>query len=175
MWESISLGRSFCGKEDASPSESECWLWVVTNSLVSPTPLGCYRTRWSTFFQLFSSVQSLSYVQLFATPWTAARQASLSTTNSKSLPKLMSIELVMHPAISFSVIPFSSCPQSFPASGSVQLLEEYLALCDFLCFPVCLQGSWWPGFIWKTKCYVGMENIWHMYHLIHSGTHARHH
>ena len=43
----------------------------------------------------FSSVQSLSHVQLFATPWTAARQASLSITNSRSLLKLMSIELVM--------------------------------------------------------------------------------
>ena len=42
-----------------------------------------------------SSVQSLSCVQLFATPWTAARQASLSFTNSWSLLKLMSIELVM--------------------------------------------------------------------------------
>ena len=43
----------------------------------------------------FTSVQSLSRVQLFATPRTAARQASLSITNSKSLPKLMSIESVM--------------------------------------------------------------------------------
>ena len=41
------------------------------------------------------SVQSLSYVRLFATPWTAARQASLSITNSQSLLKLMSIKLVM--------------------------------------------------------------------------------
>ena len=47
-----------------------------------------------TFIQ-FSSVQLLSHVQLFATPWTAARQASLSITNSQSLPKLMSIELVI--------------------------------------------------------------------------------
>ena len=41
------------------------------------------------------SVQLLSCVVLFVTPWTAARQASLSITNSQSLPKLMSIELVM--------------------------------------------------------------------------------
>ena len=39
-----------------------------------------------------SSVQSLSGVWLFATPWIAARQASLSITNSQSLPKLMPIE-----------------------------------------------------------------------------------
>ena len=43
----------------------------------------------------FSSVQSLSHVQLFATPWTAVCQASLSITNSQSLLKLMSIESVM--------------------------------------------------------------------------------
>ena len=45
--------------------------------------------------QSFSSVQSLSRVQLFATPWTAACQASLSITNSWSLPELMFIESVM--------------------------------------------------------------------------------
>ena len=44
---------------------------------------------------VFSSVQSLSRVRLFPTPWTAARQGSLSITNSRSLPKLMPIESVM--------------------------------------------------------------------------------
>ena len=47
-----------------------------------------------TLFQ-FSSVQSLSRVWLFVSPWTAAHQASLSITKSQSLPKLMSIEVVM--------------------------------------------------------------------------------
>ena len=51
-------------------------------------------TKFSTHLQ-FSSVQSLSRIQLFATPWTAACQASLSITNSLGLLKLMSIELVM--------------------------------------------------------------------------------
>ena len=46
-------------------------------------------------FDQFSSVQSLGCVRLFATPWTAAFQASLSITNSQSLTKLMSIESVM--------------------------------------------------------------------------------
>ena len=46
-------------------------------------------------FLFFSSVQSLSHVQLFDTPWTAAHQASLSITSSWSLLKLMSIESVM--------------------------------------------------------------------------------
>ena len=44
---------------------------------------------------MLNSVQSLSHVRLFATPWIAARQASLSITNSQSLPKLMFIESVM--------------------------------------------------------------------------------
>ena len=59
----------------------------------------------------FSSVQSLSRVQLFATPWTAAHQASLSITNSRSLPKLMSVELVMpsnHPILCCSLLLLSS-------------------------------------------------------------------
>ena len=49
----------------------------------------------TTKFHSVQSVQLLSRVGLFATPWTAAFQASLSITNSRSLPKLMSIELVM--------------------------------------------------------------------------------
>ena len=61
-------------------------------------------------------VQSLSRVRLFATPWTAVREASLSITSSQSLLKLMSIKSVCHPTISSSVSPFSSCSQSFPAS-----------------------------------------------------------
>ena len=57
------------------------------------------QARWDFIFNLvsvqFSSVQSLSPVRLFATPWAAACQASLSITNSESLLKLMSIELMM--------------------------------------------------------------------------------
>ena len=45
--------------------------------------------------RLYGSVQSLSHVQLFVTPWTAARQASLSITNSQSLFKIISIESVV--------------------------------------------------------------------------------
>ena len=73
----------------------------------------------------FSSVQSLSHVQLFATPWTATRQASLSIANSWSLLKLMSIVSVMPPAISSSVVPFFFCLQSFPASGSFPVSQLF--------------------------------------------------
>ena len=73
-----------------------------------------------TVLSQFSSVQSLSCVQLLATPWTAARQASLSITNSWSLLKLLSIESVMPSSHSSSVFPFYGV-QSFPASGSFQM------------------------------------------------------
>ena len=61
-------------------------------------------------------VQSLSHGRLFATPWTAERQASLSFTISQSLHKLMSIESMMSSNHFISVTPFSSQPQSFPES-----------------------------------------------------------
>ena len=62
-------------------------------------------------------VQSLSHVQLFVTPRTAGCQSSLSFAIFRSLLTLMSLESVMpHTTISFTVAPFSSCPQSFPAS-----------------------------------------------------------
>ena len=67
---------------------------------------------------MFSSVQSLSRVWLFMTPWTAAHQASLSITNSWSLLKLISIKSVMPSNHFILCCPLSSCLQSFPTSGS---------------------------------------------------------
>ena len=64
---------------------------------------------------LFSSVQSLSHVRLFVTPWTAVHQASLSITNSQSLPKLMSIELVMPSNHLIFCHPFLLPPSIFPS------------------------------------------------------------
>ena len=66
----------------------------------------------------FISVQSLSRVWLFATPWIAARQVSLSITNSRSLPKLMSIESVMPSSHLILCRPLLLLPPSLPASGS---------------------------------------------------------
>ena len=62
----------------------------------------------------FSSVQSLSRVRLFTTPWTAARQASLSIANPQSLPKLMSIELVMPSNHLILCRPLLLMPSIFP-------------------------------------------------------------
>ena len=72
----------------------------------------------------FSSLQLLSSVQLFATPWTAACEASLSVTDSWSLLKLMSIESVM-PSNHFILCHPFSCLQSFPVSGSFQMSQLF--------------------------------------------------
>ena len=68
--------------------------------------------------EIISSVQLLSCVQLFVTPWITAHQTLLSITNSQSLLKLMSIESVMPSNHLILCRPFSSCLQSFPVSGS---------------------------------------------------------
>ena len=99
----------------------------------------------------FSSVQSLSRVQLFATPWTAERQASLSITNSRSLLRLMSIELVtpsnhlilcrpllLPPSISPSIRVFSNesvlyirWPKYWSFSFSISSSNKYSGLISF--------------------------------------------
>ena len=73
----------------------------------------------------FSSVQFLSLVRLFATPWIAACQASLSITNSGVHSDSRPSSQWCHPAISSSVIPFSSCPQSLPALESFPMSQLF--------------------------------------------------
>ena len=73
----------------------------------------------------YQSVQSLSHIRLFATPLTAARQASLSIAKSQSLPKLMSIESVMPSNYLILCRPLLLLPQSFPASGSSQMSQLF--------------------------------------------------
>ena len=104
-----------------------------------------------TSYEVFSSVQSLSHVQLCATPWTAARQASLSITNSQSLPKLMSIKsvipsnhlilchpLLLLPSIFYSIRVFPSesvllirWPKYWSFSFSITPSNEYSGLSAF--------------------------------------------
>ena len=81
-----------------------------------PEYLGSQTVGPSEYFHvIFSSVQSLSCVQLFATPRTAARQASLSITNSRSSPKLMSIESVMPSNHLILCHPLLLLPSIFPS------------------------------------------------------------
>ena len=98
----------------------------------------------------FNSVQSLSHGWLFATPWTALRQASLSITNSRSPPEPMSIESMMQSNHFVLFTHFSSCPQSFPAPWFFPVSQFFVlggqsiggsALATVL--PVNIQG-WFP-------------------------------
>ena len=72
-----------------------------------------------------SSVQLLSQIQLLVTPWIAACQANRSITSSWSVLKLMSIESVMPSNHLITVVLFSSCLQSFPASESFQMSQFF--------------------------------------------------
>ena len=101
-------------------------------------------------FPQISSVQLLSHVQFFVTPWMAARQASMSITNSWSLLKLMSIELGMPSNYLIHCHPLSSHFQSFPASGSFQMSQLFASGGQSIgvsvpasVFPVNIQ-DWFP-------------------------------
>ena len=74
---------------------------------------------------VLSSVQLLSRVQLFATPWIAACQAAMSITNLRSLPKLMSIESVMPSNHLILCHPLLLRFQSFPGSGYFQMSQLF--------------------------------------------------
>ena len=120
----------------------------------------CFRCIFSLCYEKFnvigiSSVQSLNCIRSFATPWTTARQASLSITNSGSLLKLMSIEWgplmmmpsnhlilcrprLLLPSIFPSIRVFSSesvihirCPQYWSFSFNISLSNEYSGLISF--------------------------------------------
>ena len=109
-------GAYFCWRHTSKTNPSwEIWklryLYMDSYQLLEA---GC---SWDLFSSV-SSGQSLSRVQLFATPWTAAHQASLSITNSKTCSNSCPSSWWCHPTILSFVVPFSSCLQSFPASGS---------------------------------------------------------
>ena len=119
---------------------------------IPPVPFYAYETYLHSHFYIqFSSVQSLIHVWLFVTPWTVARQASLSITNSQSLLKLMSIEsmipsnhlilcnpLLLLPSIFPSIRVFSNesvfCirwPKYWSFSFSISPSSEYSGLISF--------------------------------------------
>ena len=105
----------------------------------------------------FSSVQLLSCVRLFATPWTAACQASLSITNSWSLLKLMSIESVMPSIHLILCLPLLLLPSIFPSirvfsNESVLCIRwpKYWSFSFSSALPMSIQGSFrlgWTGWI----------------------------
>ena len=123
----------------------------------------CY-LLWEASVQ-FSSVQSLSRVQLFATPWTAACHASLSITNSQSLRKLMSIESVMpanrliicHPLL----LPPSIIPSIGVFSNESVLRTRWPKYCSFS-FSISPSRSWNIHNGWVKQ----LEENWTNSHLV---------
>ena len=97
-----------------------CWTFLAIGLLA-------FSEFWSYFssFGKFSSVQSLSRVRFFVTPWIAACLASLSITNSWSSLKLMFIESVMPSNHLMLCHPLLLLPSNFPASGSFQMKVDF--------------------------------------------------
>ena len=124
-------------------NEFSFWLCVISNSV-----------------QFSCSVMSDS-----VTPWAAARQASLSITNSWSLLKLMSTELVMPSNHLISVISFSTRLQSFPTSGSFLKSQHFIwgdqsigVSASASVFPMNIEG-WFPLGLTGLKCLLQHHNL----------------
>ena len=117
------------------------WVQILSPSptTLTPIPLGCPRApalsallhaldldpSFILHMVQFSSVQSLSLVPLFVNPWIAARQASLSITNSQSWLKLMPIESVMPSSHLILCRPLLLLPQTCPESGSFPMSQFF--------------------------------------------------
>ena len=156
-WETRSTGRT--GAACQPPATVLHWLRVTLLRTSTPFPAGLVCAGWgcSQGFRessateewrlsclevqqntrcpvQFSSIQSLSHVQLFATPWIAARQASLSITNSRSSLRLMSIESVMpssHLILSRPLLLLPPIPPSIKVFSNESTLHEVAKVLEF--------------------------------------------
>ena len=114
-------------------------MWFRTTAeseLPGPRALGKSLALWT----LFSVQFSRSVVSDSATPWATACQASLSITNS---PNSCPLSWWCYLTISSSVVPFSSCPQFFPASGSFQMSQLFASGGQVLEFQLQHQSFQW--------------------------------
>ena len=118
-----------------SPTESNR-LFYTSVSLLLSCIQGYHYHLSKLHIYAFSSVHSLIRVQLFATPSITARQASLSITNSRSLPKLLSIESVMASSHLILCCPLLLLPSVFPSIG---VFSSESALC--IRWPKCWSFS----------------------------------
>ena len=114
---------------------AKCWVGQITTKIMASGPINSWQT--------IVVAQSLSHVCLFATPWNAAFQASLSFTISQSLFKLTSIE---------SVMPSHSLPHCQPPSPLALNLSQYRS------FPINWFCIKWPKY-WSINATVLSMNI----------------
>ena len=124
--------------------------WTPSHSLPHTIPLGHPSARARAFFHTrisisfyISSVQSLSCIWLFLTPWNAACQASLSITSSRSSLKLMSIESVIPSNHLILCHPLLLCLQSSPASESLKWVNSSYQVAKVLEFQLQHQSFQW--------------------------------
>ena len=158
LWPEVSLleNKKSLTRRDSGHSSEPCHQSTLLPMGKRPRHLH-FQEKTDMWPLFFSSVQSLSRVRLFATPWTAAHQASLSITNSRSSLRLMSIESVMPSSHLILCRPLLLLPQSLPAAESFPMSQfltwggqstEVSALASFL--PKKSQG-WspleWTGWI----------------------------
>ena len=125
--------------------------WKLTSPHGRPQTVALLYSTHMPAISTYSVQFSLSVVSNSATPRTAAHQASLTITNTRACSNSCASSRWCHPTVSSSVIPFSSCLQSFPESGSFQMSQLFPsggqsvgALASASVLPVNIQG-WFPS------------------------------
>ena len=104
-------------------SRSSWWMFIEWMGKY-PRKISKNKFFWDNRVQ-FSSIQSLSLVWLFVTPWTTTCQVPCPLPTPGVYPNSCPLSWWCHQTISFSVVPFSSCPQSLPASGSFRMSQFF--------------------------------------------------
>ena len=145
-WKNIFHGK--VSKQQNMKKTRQSFLWQVESNIISDQYIP---PVWTTYDRLslhhlnflVSSVQSLSRVQLFATPWTAVRQAFLSITNSQSLPKLTSIESVMPSSHLILCRPLLLLPPILPSISLFQWVNSLREVAKVLEFQLQHQSLQW--------------------------------
>ena len=125
--------------------------WVAKSRtwLSDWTELSIHHIFWA-LTRLLLLLSHFSRVRLFVTPWTAARQVSLSISTLGVHPNSCLLSRWCHPTISSSVVPFSSCPQWFPELGSFQM--SWFFAWGGQCIGISASASvLLKGFCWTTK------------------------
>ena len=103
-----------------------CMDWLIASWVMKALSPQQVCDQWKGFSSIqFSSVQLLSCVQLLVTPWTAARQPPCPSPTARVHPNPCPSSRWYNPAISYSVVPLSSCPQSLPASESFPMSQLF--------------------------------------------------
>ena len=115
--------------------------WVPKSSDLKNILLKISQCEYTQHLRMVQTAQSLSYIQLFVTPWIAAHQASLSITNSQSLLRLMCIESVMAPNHLSS--PSSPAPNPSQHQGLFQWVNSTHELTKVLEFQLQHQSFQW--------------------------------